>query len=56
MGAAIAVAIYSGLMYKSGLTNTLLLICISGSMLLIGGASVKKIVVIMVFFGFMAGS
>ena len=56
VGAAIAVAIYSGLMYKSGLTNTLLLICISGSMLLIGGASVKKIVVIMVFFGFMAGS
>ncbi len=42
-GATIAVALYSGLMFGSGLTNTLLLFAISGSMLLISGASFKKI-------------
>ena len=49
------VLIYGGLMIKSGLTNTLLLICIAGSMLLIGGARFKKIGILMVFFGFMMG-
>lgn len=53
--AGVAVLVYSALMYKSGLTNTLLLICISGSMLLIGGAQFKKIVILIVFFGFMVG-
>ena len=53
--AALAVAVYGGLMIKSGLTNTLLLIAISGSMLLIGGASYKKIGVVMLFFGIMFG-
>ena len=53
--AAFAVLIYGGLMIKSGLTNTLLLIAISGSMLLIGGASFKKIGILMVFFGIMFG-
>ena len=53
--AAVAVAVYGGLMYKSGLTNTLLLMAISGSMLLIGGAKVKKICMVMVFFGFVVG-
>ena len=53
--AAIVVAVYGGLMYKSGLTNTLLLISISGSMLLIGGAQLKKIIILFVFFGFMVG-
>ena len=47
---------YGGLMFKSGLTNALLLVAISGSMLLIGGARAKKIVLIMVFFGFMGGT
>jgi cell division protein FtsW len=37
------------------LTNTLLLISISGSMLLIGGARFKKIGILMVFFGVMLG-
>ena len=53
--AAMVVAVYGGLMYKSGLTNTLLLISISGSMLLIGGAQLKKIIILFVFFGFMVG-
>ena len=35
--AAVVVAVYGGLMFKSGLTNALLLVAISGSMLLIGG-------------------
>ncbi len=54
--AAVVVAVYGGLMFKSGLTNALLLVAISGSMLLIGGAKAKKIVMIMVFFGFMGGA
>ncbi len=53
--AACVVALYGGLMIRSGLTNTLLLIAISGSMLLIGGAKFKKIGILMVFFGIMFG-
>ena len=53
--AAFVVALYGGLMIRSGLTNTLLLIAISGSMLLIGGASFKKIGILMLFFGIMFG-
>ena len=55
VGAGIAVLIYGGLMIKSGLTNTLLLMCISLSMLLIGGARGKKILALMVCFGIMFG-
>ena len=55
VAAALVVALYGGLMIRSGLTNTLLLIAISGSMLLIGGARFKKIGILMVFFGIMFG-
>lgn len=55
IGAAVVVALYGGLMIRSGLTNTLLLIAISGSMLLIGGAKFKKIGILMLFFGIMFG-
>ena len=55
ISAGLVVLVYGGLMYKSGLTNTLLLISISGSMLLIGGAQLKKIIILFVFFGFMVG-
>jgi len=55
VAAAFAVGIYGALMIRSGLTNTLLLIAISGSMLLIGGARLKKIGILMVFFGIMFG-
>ena len=48
--AAFVVGLYGALMIKSGLTNTLLLIAISGSMLLIGGARIKKIGILMGFF------
>lgn len=55
IAAAVVVALYGGLMIRSGLTNTLLLIAISGSMLLIGGASFKKIGILMGFFIVMFG-
>lgn len=55
IGAAFAVGLYGALMIKSGLTNTLLLIAISGSMLLIGGARLKKIGILMIIFGIMFG-
>ena len=55
IAAAFVVMLYGGLMIRSGLTNTLLLIAISGSMLLIGGAKFKKIGILMVFFGIMFG-
>ena len=55
IAAAAAVGIYGALMIRSGLTNTLLLIAISGSMLLIGGARFKKIAILMVIFGIMFG-
>jgi len=54
--AAIAVMVYGALMIKSGLTNTLLLIAISGSMLLIGGCQFKKIGYLMAFFAVMMGA
>ena len=53
--AAFVVALYGGLMFRSGLTNTLLLVAISGSMLLIGGAQFKKIGYIMIFFVVLMG-
>ena len=55
IAAACVVALYGGLMIRSGLTNTLLLIAISGSMLLIGGASFRKIGILMGFFVIMFG-
>ncbi len=54
-GAAFVVALYGGLMIRSGLTNTLLLVAISFSMLLIGGAQFKKIGYLMGFFVVMMG-
>ena len=53
--AGFVVLVYGGLMYKSGLTNALLLMCISLSMLLIGGAKFKKILIVGVCFILMAG-
>ena len=55
IAAAFAVGLYGALMIRSGLTNTLLLIAISGSMLLIGGAAFKKIGILMAFFLVMFG-
>ena len=41
----VVVAVFGALMYQSGLTNTLLLMCISGSMFLIGGARWRKLLI-----------
>ena len=47
---SLIVAMFGALMIKSGLTNTLLLMCISGSMFVVGGAKWKKIgAVIMIY-------
>ena len=53
--AGFVVLVYGGLMVRSGLTNTLLLMSISISMLLIGGAKFKKIIAIGICFVLMAG-
>ena len=53
--AGLAVAIYGGLMLGSGLTNTLLLMSISASMLLIGGARLKKILMLGLFYAVVGG-
>lgn len=44
--AAVVVAVFGGLLIQSGLTNALLLMCISMSMMVIGGAKWKKIIYI----------
>ena len=46
IAAGAAVTIYGGLMIRSGMTNTLLLMAISGAMLVIGGAKAKKILLL----------
>ncbi len=53
--AGFVVLVFGGLMVKSGLTNTLLLMAISISMLLIGGAKFKKIFIVGICFILMAG-
>ena len=46
IAAGAAVTIYGGLMIRSGMTNTLLLMAISVAMLVIGGAQFRKIVLL----------
>lgn len=46
IAAGAAVTIYGGLMIRSGMTNTLLLMAISVAMLVIGGARMKKIILL----------
>ncbi len=51
----VVVAVFGALMFQSGLTNTLLLMCISGSMFLIGGARWKKLIVLALVYAVVAG-
>lgn len=46
IAAGAAVTIYGGLMIRSGMTNTLLLMAISVAMLVIGGAQFRKIILL----------
>lgn len=55
IAAAGMVAIYGGLMIKNGLTNTLLLMCISFSMMICGGAKFKKILLVIVLYAIIFG-
>ncbi|MBQ4367936.1 MAG: FtsW/RodA/SpoVE family cell cycle protein [Muribaculaceae bacterium] len=55
IGAAVIVGVFGGLLLQSGLTNTLLLMCISLSMLLIGGTRMKKLVTVLVIYGIVFG-
>ncbi len=47
---AALVALFGGLMINSGLTNTLLLMSISATMFVVGGARVKKLVAVLVIY------
>ena len=51
----LVVAFYGGMLYSSGLTNMLLLVSISASMLLIGGVNFKKFIMIVVTFAVIGG-
>ncbi|MBR1803945.1 MAG: FtsW/RodA/SpoVE family cell cycle protein [Muribaculaceae bacterium] len=53
--AAVAVLIYGGTMIKSGMTNTIILMAISLSMMLIGGAKLKKILVVLLVYAVLGG-
>ncbi len=52
---SLIVAVFGGLMIKSGLTNTLLLMCISGSMFVVGGAKWRKIGAVIVIYAVVGG-
>ena len=52
---AIVVAVFGALMLRSGLTNTLLLMAISGSMFIVGGAKWKKLFVLLIVYAVVAG-
>lgn len=47
---AIVVMIFGGLLISQGLTNTLLLMCISGSMMIISGTEFKKLMAVLVVY------
>lgn len=47
---AAVVALFGALMINSGLTNTLLLMCISGAMFVVGGARFKKLFTVLMIY------
>ena len=53
---AVMVIIFGGLLFTQGLTNTILLMCISLSMMLIGGISFKKLTLTVLIYGVVAGA
>ena len=52
---ALFVCLFSGLLFSQGLTNTLLLMAISLSMMLIGGIQWKKFGILLLFYGLVGG-
>lgn len=53
---AFVVLIFSGLLIKQGLTNTLLLIAISYSMMIIGGVKIRHMVIVTLVYGVCGGA
>ena len=47
---AAVVAVFGALMINSGLTNTLLLMCISAAMFVVGGARIKKLLTVLIIY------
>lgn len=52
---ALTVIIFGGLLFNQGLTNTILLMAISLSIMLIGGVQWKKFGIVLLAYGFVAG-
>ena len=52
---SLVVALFGALMINSGLTNTLLLMSISGSMFIVGGAKWKKILAVILIYAVVGG-
>ena len=52
---AMIVAVFGGLLIKQGLTNTLLLMAISMSMMIVGGVEWRKLIVVGVVYAMLAG-
>ncbi|MDE5811489.1 MAG: FtsW/RodA/SpoVE family cell cycle protein [Muribaculaceae bacterium] len=52
---AVAVVVFSGLLFSQGLTNTLLLMAISCSMMLIAGVQWRKFLMVVVIYGLLGG-
>lgn len=48
---ALIVLLFGAILYPQGLTNTILLMGISGAMMLIGGTEIKKLLLIMIIYG-----
>lgn len=53
--AALVVIVFSALLWKNGLTNTLLLMLVSLSMMVIGGIQVKKLLIVLLVYGVAGG-
>lgn len=50
-----AVLVFGGALFAQGLTNTILLMCISVAMMVIGGTEWKKLVIVFAIYGVIAG-
>ena len=55
IASAVAVVFFGALLFNQGLTNTILLMAISVSMMIIGGIQWRKLAVVMVAYGVVAG-
>ncbi len=54
--ASVVVIVFSACLWRNGLTNTLLLMCVSVCMMIIGGIQMKKFAMVMAVYGLAAGA